>query len=166
MHAGLWEPYQIVSTPDEDINRWGKSTYDRFDSLRCTAEGAQAGVQFVTCHNLTSESPPAPESIPAWAHIAHNFTNHSQQSERDSGDDQGNGAQKRLLHYGPRLSLTQEFGTYIVDQTYYLPYLAAQVHALGVQQYAQKVESFENLARCGYQCVFNCAGALKLVLGQ
>ena len=129
-------------------------------------EGAQAGVQFVTCHTLSSETPDTPEDIPAWSHIAHNFTSHDLHSGNTSGTGvqqhvNGNGVaseHKNLLNYGPKLSLTQEFGTYIVDQTYYLPFLARQVHALGVQLYSQKVESFDELAEHGYKCVFNCAG--------
>lgn len=169
-----------MGTPDEDINRWGQITYDRFDSLRCTAEGAQAGVQFVTCHNVTTDVPSLPEIIPAWAHIAHNFINHSlpSHSAADTGTEKsidekvnGNGcqsngvsgAQTSLLNYGDKLTLTQEFGTYIVDQTYYLPFLAAQVNALGVQQYKEKVQSFDDLARFGYKCVFNCAGAATIL---
>lgn len=166
-----------MGTPDEDINRWGQSTYDRFDTLRCSAEGARAGVQFVTCHTLTSESPASPENIPAWAHIAHNFTDHSHcltaageggselQGQREGPSGKGHqkngvyGMKTSLLTYSDGVSLTQEFGTYIVDQTYYLPYLAAQVDELGVQQYQQTVGSFDELARSGYKCVFNCAGA-------
>jgi hypothetical protein len=155
-----------VGTSDEDINRWGQRTWNRFSSLASTAEGARAGVQFITCHNLTSEVSDVPASIPAWAHIAHNFTVHSPASSGNEAREEqtvhkswaGSDTHVTLLSYGEKLSLTQEFGTYIVDQTYYLPFLAAQVSAFGVQQYKHKVESFHELADSGYKVVFNCTG--------
>ena len=31
--GGLWEPYAIAGTPDEDVNKWGKYAFDHFLEL-------------------------------------------------------------------------------------------------------------------------------------
>jgi hypothetical protein len=148
---GLWEPYQIEGTTDEAVNRWGAATFRHFETLSRCKDGAAAGVQFVTCHALTTE-PSKAVATPAWATVAHNYTSHLPVRMPPPS----------LVSYGESLALRSEFGTWVADQSYYLPFLAAQVRAAGVRRHSHRVQSFHELARAGYKFVFNCAGALPL----
>ena len=51
------------------------------------------------------------------------------------------------------------FGTYVVDQSYYMRFLTKQLELLGVVFKKQILESIEDVNNFGnFDCVVNCSG--------
>eukprot|EP00892_Ulva_mutabilis_P009471 jgi/Ulvmu1/6897/UM031_0103.1 len=150
--GGLWEPYQIEGSADEDINRWGGATYSHFQELLLSPDCNKSGVQFLACHQIFTQAfldaHGGAVAAPSWAPIVHNYVVHA------PGD--------ALQLYGSHGEIAQmhEFGTYVVDQPRYLHFLKARLEEdhEGVTLKHARAQSFEEVAELGYQCVFNCTG--------
>ena len=52
--AGLWEPYQIAGTPDEDVNRWGKIAFDHFLELHHGEDCGKVVTKIYRCYFYSS----------------------------------------------------------------------------------------------------------------
>jgi glycine/D-amino acid oxidase-like deaminating enzyme len=51
------------------------------------------------------------------------------------------------------------FGTFVVEQKYYMKYLSDRLASKGVLFVQERVESIEHLSRTGrFDCVVNCTG--------
>ena len=151
-HAGLWEPYQIEGSSDDDINRWGEATYAHFQSLFLSPLCGPAGVQFLSCHQIYTrgflDAHGGSVGAPSWAPIVHNYTMHA------PGD-----ALRMYASHG-EIAQMHEFGTHVVDQPRYLRFLQARLQDewAGVEFVAARVASFGDVAERGYKCIFNCTG--------
>jgi D-amino-acid oxidase len=148
--GGLWEPYQIAGTSDLKINQWGKHSFEHFSQLYQSKDAAAAGVQLVTCYQLLESNEKF--SLPGWKDIVLNF------SELSTDEI-------RKLNLPARFTKGFTFGTYVVDQKYYLRYLTDKLESSGVTFVRRKLSSLEELrsdatgpSGTGYDLVINCAG--------
>jgi glycine/D-amino acid oxidase-like deaminating enzyme len=141
--GGLWEPYQILGTPDDKINEWGKDAFDHFLELYNSPYGAEAGIQLLTAYNLLEENQEL--IIPSWKDIVFNF-------QVLTNDD----LQKMSLP--KRFVKGFTFGTLVIDQKYYMRYMTKELHKMGVKFIQQKVDKIEELFDKKYDAIINCTG--------
>jgi len=141
--GGLWEPYQILGTPDDKINQWGKDAFDHFLELYNSPYGSEAGVQLLTAYNLLEEDQEL--IIPSWKDIVFNF-------QVLSNDD----LQKMSLP--KRFVKGFTFGTLVIDQKYYMRYMTNELHKMGIKFIQQKVDRIEELYNSNYDVIINCTG--------
>jgi len=67
--AGLWGPYKLSETSEEDVNRWAGATYRHLTDLLHTADAVPAGVAQVPVHWLHTElHGPQP-----WMHLVDHY---------------------------------------------------------------------------------------------
>ncbi|KAF5826941.1 hypothetical protein DUNSADRAFT_1707 [Dunaliella salina] len=67
--AGLWGPYKLSDTPEDQIMRWSAETHRHLQELYHSPEAAPAGVSICQCHWLHD----APTPPPFWAPIVHQW---------------------------------------------------------------------------------------------
>jgi D-amino-acid oxidase len=145
--GGLWEPYQIAGTPEDRVNQWGKVAFDHYLALLRGPDAARAGVQLLTAYQLyTAGEDPTP---PSWKDIVFNF--------RSLGPSD-------LAHLGFPSQFTHgyTFGTLVIDQSYYMPYLTSLLKSKWNVTFRQeKVDSLERFLvteGTAYNVVVNCTG--------
>ena len=144
--GGLWEPYQILGTPDSKVNAWGRLAFDHFLQLLHSTEAGKAGVQLLTAYNL-QEAHDAPVD-PSWKDIVFNFR------RLGSGE-------LRQMGLPPRFTHGFTFATLVVEQRLYMAHLTARLEALGVVFVRQQIDNLDAfLAQKGaeYDAVINCTG--------
>jgi D-amino-acid oxidase len=150
--GGLWEPYQIAGTPDEQINKWGKVAFEHFKSLSNGPDAAKSGVQLLTAYQALEIHQDA--TPPTWRDIVHNF-------KVLSVDD--------LTYLGLPSKYVSgfTFGTYVIEQKYYMHYLTERLTALGAQFEQRLVENLNELSDRDCDCIVNCTGlGAKDLLGD
>jgi len=141
--GGLWEPYQILGTPDNKINEWGKNAFDHFLELYNSPFGAEAGIQLLTAYNLLEENQEC--IIPSWKDIVFNF------KILNSNDIQKMSLPKRFVK-----GFT--FGTLVIDQKYYMRYMTNELYKMGIKFEQKKVNNLEELYNKNYDAIINCTG--------
>jgi glycine/D-amino acid oxidase-like deaminating enzyme len=145
--GGLWEPYQIAGTPDALVNAWGEYAFDHFKELYYSKDAAVAGVQLLNAYQLIEADSDLPE--PSWKDIVFNFTHLSQ------ADVQKMGLPANFVR-------GFKFGTFVVDQKYYMKYLTRCLEERGVVFEQRKLSSLQELTVTGdahaYDCIVNCTG--------
>jgi len=52
--GGLWEPHQVSNTPQDQILKWSKYTYELYKDLYTSVHASDAGIQQLYVHNLFS----------------------------------------------------------------------------------------------------------------
>mmetsp|Transcript_19010 Transcript_19010/g.53224 ORF Transcript_19010/g.53224 Transcript_19010/m.53224 type:complete len:176 (-) Transcript_19010:192-719(-) len=67
--AGLWGPYKLSDTPEDQIMRWSAETHRHLQELYHSPEAAPAGISTCQCHWLHD----APTPPPFWAPIVHQW---------------------------------------------------------------------------------------------
>lgn len=149
--GGLWEPYQILGTPDDKINEWGKDAFEYFLNLYNSPDGAQAGVQLLTAYNILEENQEL--IIPSWKDIVFNF-------QVLTADD----LQKMSLP--KRFVKGFTFGTLVIDQKYYMRYMTNELHKMGIKFIQQKVNNLDELYNKKYNVIINCTGLGSYTLLQ
>lgn len=65
--GGLWEPYQVGSTPEDKITRWGGIAYSYFMDLFMSPDAGRAGVNLMPAYALCEEHESAEH--PSWASV-------------------------------------------------------------------------------------------------
>lgn len=146
--GGLWEPYQILGTPDEKVNAWGRLSFDHFLHLLHSSEAGKAGVQLLTAYNL-QEAHEA-EVDPSWKDIVFNF-------RRLGSGELGQ------MGLPPRFTHGFTFATLVVEQRLYMAHLTARLEALGdkvvfVRQRIDSLDAFLEQRGAEYDAVINCTG--------
>eukprot|EP01038_Epipyxis_sp_PR26KG_P007915 gene7915-10743_t len=145
--GGLWEPYQIAGTSEEKINEWGAYSFQHFAHELRKRECSQSGVQLLTCYQLFEESQEL--KVPFWKNIVYNF-----QILTD--------LELKSMGLYPKYNKGYSFGTYVVEQKYYLQYLTNKLKLLGVEFEQRKVndlnEFLTNDSTKSVACVINCTG--------
>jgi glycine/D-amino acid oxidase-like deaminating enzyme len=99
--AGLWEPYQIVGTPDDLINSWGEHAFLHFRDLYFSADAGATGVQQFNVFQLFTAGEDA--TPPSWKDIVYNYTQLPE-------------AELRKMGFPARFVAGSSFGTYVVEQ--------------------------------------------------
>mmetsp|Transcript_25599 Transcript_25599/g.42717 ORF Transcript_25599/g.42717 Transcript_25599/m.42717 type:complete len:219 (+) Transcript_25599:82-738(+) len=144
--GGLWEPYQIAGTPDSLINTWGKYSFDHFKDLYHSPDCVKAGVQLLSAYHLIESGQDAPEH--SWKDIVFNFTELNQ-------------ADLKKMGLPDRFVGGCKFGTFVVDQKYYMKYLTGRLESFGVhfeQRRLSSMKEFLDDPRSNYDCIVNCTG--------
>jgi D-amino-acid oxidase len=145
--GGLWEPYAILGTPDEDLNRWGKEAFNHFRDEHVKTTCLQSGVQLLTCYTLLEEH--QDDTPPSWSDIVYNF---SKLSKHDL----------EKMKIPSKYTKGYTFGTYVIDQKYYLQYIMKKLQGFGVRFVQRKINNLSEIINdksCGgYDCVINCCG--------
>jgi glycine/D-amino acid oxidase-like deaminating enzyme len=146
--GGLWMPYEVDGNADE-ISEWAKYSFEHFSQLYNSKDAAKAGVQLLTDYELFEAD--STYEIPKWKDVVLNF------SELSAED-------LKKLGLPARFVKGYSFGTYVVDQKYYLKFLTDNLQAAGVEFIQRKLGSIEELravpgkVESGFDYVVNCAG--------
>lgn len=142
--GGLWEPYQIAGTPEERVNQWGKISFKHFQDLYYSDYAAEAGVQLLTAYQLLEAHQDG--SDPSWKDIVYNY------KHLDAAD-------LRAMNVPDKYVKGMTFGTFVVEQKYYMQYLMRILKDRGVSFQQQTVSNVEDLAKSGeYDLIINCTG--------
>lgn len=102
----------------------------------------KAGVQLMTAYNLFEEH--QDDTPPSWSDIVFNFQRLTQEDIRKMG-------------LPSRFVKGYTFGTYVVDQKYYLQYITKLLEEAGVKFVQRKVTNISDVTS-DYECVINCCG--------
>jgi hypothetical protein len=104
------------------------------------------------CFQLYTRGSPQ-DSLPAWRTLVDDF-------RVLEGSDVGRYGFIHVPDEAEGWDRAYAFGTYVADQTYYLPWLAELLEGSGRVEFVQRrLESLEELASEGFTLTFNCAGA-------
>lgn len=141
--GGLWEPYQIAGTPDRLVNQWGEFSFQHYRQLYTSPDAAEAGVQLMT--NYVFQEDRSSFELPSWKDIAMECREIEQ---RDLPK----------FNLPAKYTCGYSFGTFVVDQKYYMAYLTRKLMALGVRFVQKKVLSLEMFENGLYDGVVNCTG--------
>jgi len=152
--GGLWEPYQIAGTPEEQVNEWGRVSFQHFLSLLHGPEAGRAGVQLLTAYSLFEQG--MDTSVPSWKDIVFNYT------ELDAA----NVAQMGLP---PRFVAAHSFGTLVIEQKYYMQYLMNELSSASasgggrvkvsyVHKRIDSLQDFVDQHHLQYDAIVNCTG--------
>ena len=145
--GGLWEPYQILGTPDDKVNSWGRISFDHFLQLLHSPDAAAAGVQLLTAYNLLQEHDRPQE--PSWRDIVFNF------KHLTARDISQMGLPAKFTH-------GFSFATLVIEQKYYRAYLTAKLEGLGATFLRQRVENLDAFIAGpqgrAFDVVINCTG--------
>jgi hypothetical protein len=148
--GGLWMPYAIEGDA-KLIDEWGRYSFEHFSQLYRSKDAAKAGVQLLTCYELFEAKANKTYEVPSWKNVVYNFY-------------EMNAEDLRKLGLPTRFVRGFTFGSFIVDQKYYINYLTDNLQAAGVEFIQKKLGSIEELraipgkADSGYDFVINCAG--------
>jgi len=141
-------PYQIVGTPEDVVNRWGRTSFEHLARLHHSADAGPSGVQLVTKFGLYSSEVP---ERPSWQDIVYRFQDITA---------------AQLASMGSLKAFQGGFAceTFVADPTVYLPWLHGRIDALGgVKRVTGKVASLTELPE-GYAAIFNCTGASLFIV--
>ena len=131
--GGVWEPYQLGSTPQADVNRWAKCSYDHFVRMSRGPDAAVSGCQLVT--GYTFDRVPITEP-PPWMHLAMSFRMLTSDEVRD-------------WQLPPEYVSGYSHLTTVADQKYYLPYMEKQLREAGVGFVSRRLDSLDELVGGG-----------------
>jgi len=143
--GGLWEPYQIVGTPDDLINKWGEYSFQHFMKLHMSPYASQAGIQLMQAYSLFTAEESTTLELPSWKSIALDF--------KVLGNKE-----LRQMMLPDRFATAFSFTTLVVTQKYYMNFLTKTLESRGVRFEQRKVESLVDLYESGYDAIINCAG--------
>lgn len=132
-----------IGTPDEHINRWGKFAFEHFKKEFNGPNAAAAGIQLMTDYILLEEH--QDDTIPAWKDIVYDF------KVLDSSDIEKMGLPAKYVK-------GFSFGTFVIEQKYYMNFLTNILLKKGVVFEQRKVKSLDEFNDSSYDCVVNCAG--------
>ena len=139
--GGLWEPYQIAGTPEEDVNRWGKIAFDHFLDIHHSKDCGLAGVQLMNFYQLFKEG--EFNQTPSWHDIVLNF-------------QQLSSIELRKMKLPECYTSAYSFSTIVIEQKYYMSWMMKKLDALGVTFEQRKVAALEEIV--GYDVIINCTG--------
>jgi D-amino-acid oxidase len=146
--GGLWEPYQIAGTAEEQVNLWGKLAFDHFLSLLHGPDAGASGTQLLTAYQLFTAD--QEYTIPSWKDIVFSFSELSQEDLRAMG-------------LPSRFVKGFTFGTLVIEQKYYLKFLTDKLTDAGVSFVQRKIEDIQELIDGSnpvgsFDAIINCTG--------
>lgn len=145
--GGLWKPYQILGTPDELVDRWGKVAFEHFLKLYYSPHAAEAGIQLMPSFSLLTQEEWDEFTLPSWKDIVFNF---QVLTLKD--------AQKMVPNLPERFVAGYTFTTLVIDQKYYMQYLMKQLRQHGVKFEQHKLTSISELDNRPFDAIINCTG--------
>lgn len=108
-----------------------------------SADAAEAGVQLLDSYQLLESHEPG--DAPAWQDIVFNFT------KLRASDIQKMGLPSKYTK-------GFKFGTFVIDQKYYMRYLTRRLTELGVKFEQKRLKGLDEVISRGFDCVVNCSG--------
>ena len=133
----------MIGTSDEMVNGWGEHAFEHFKKVYHSKEAAEAGVQLVNAYQLFEAKDDY--SIPAWKDIVFNF---QELSDSDL----------RKMDIPSKYVRGFKFGTFVIDQKYYMRYLTRRLTELGVKFEQKRLEGLEEVLARDFDCIVNCTG--------
>lgn len=103
----------------------------------------EAGVQLLNTYQLLEAKDEARD--PSWKDIVFNFTHLS------SGDINKMGLPSKYVK-------GYKFGTFVIEQKYYMRYLTRKLNENGVHFIQRRVNNLEEVTSQGFDLVVNCSG--------
>lgn len=143
--GGLWEPYQILGTPDELVNKWGEIAFKHFMELHVSPHAAEAGIQLMQAYSLYTAEESMTLEPPSWKDIALDFK-------------QLGNKELRQMMLPERFVTAFSFSTLVVTQKYYMSFLMKTLESRGVRFEQKKLQSLRDLNGRGFDAIINCAG--------
>ena len=145
--AGLWEPYQILGTPEDLVNQWGLHSFEYFLKLYYSDQASELGIRLLPAYKLMTEEESLISELPSWRHIVFNF------SVLNKSDLQ-------RMNLPDRFVKGYSYTTLTIDQKYYLNYMIKLLqHHPNVTIIQKKIYSIaDDLDHTLYSAVFNCTG--------
>jgi hypothetical protein len=136
--GGLWEPYQIAGTPEEEVNRLGKISFDHFLELYHGEDCGAAGVQLMNFYQLFT----AQEEVvtPSFHDIVFNFQHLSDH-------------ELKKMNLPERFTRAYSFSTLVIEQKYYMNWITKRLEILGVKFIQKKVSSLDEMCDVEYDAV-------------
>jgi len=138
--AGIWGPYLLGSTPENDIYKWSKATHKLLENFWKSGEGGKMGISMIPCWRVSS-SDDYPE--PKWKDIVYGFRHLTVE-------------ELRTLRK-PSLKKGYGFTTFVCEPVKLLPYFRSQFEQAGGRVVKQRVTNLESLRR-DFDIVVNCSG--------
>jgi D-amino-acid oxidase len=148
--GGLWEPYLVDEKSANIVNAWGKYAFEQFQELHHSQNAAKAGVQLIHAYHFYEND----IDIPYWSSSVFNFQRLSQM-EIDKMKMPG------------RFTSAFSFGTFVVDQKYYMQYLMAQLRRNEVEIIQKSIANLQDfINESDYDVIINCVGLASSHLAQ
>lgn len=132
-----------IGTADEQINKWGSDAFQHFSEVYHSADAAEAGVQMLDSYQILEQHESG--ETPAWKDIVFNFTKLTSNDIKKMG-------------LPSKFTKGFKFGTFVIDQKYYMRYLTRRLTELGVKFEQKRLKGLEEVLSRGFDCVVNCSG--------
>jgi hypothetical protein len=126
----------------EDINRWGRYSFEYFRDEFRKPTAYESGVQFVSTYQLLEEHEDS--TPPSWADIVYNFAPLNPEDIKKMGLPE-------------KFTKGYSFATYVVDQRYYLQFMMKQLKSQGVMFVQRKIQDLRELGDQA-DIIINCSG--------
>lgn len=97
----------------------------------------------LNCYQIYEEG--QHHSVPSWSSIVFNFTALDNTSLRNMG-------------LPSKYTSGYTFGTFVVDQKYYMKYITDRLVSSGVVFEQKRLSGFDELSSSGFDCIVNCSG--------
>jgi glycine/D-amino acid oxidase-like deaminating enzyme len=148
LSGGLWEPYEIKETPIEKVNDWAQYSFNYFTTLYKSKNASIAGIKLIEAYYLYEDHEDS--TPPNWKDIVFNFQFHNRK-------------QLDKLKTNKKYVSGWSFGTYAIDQSYYMKYITSELKKNGVTFKQKKILSLidllkENDDNINYDIIINCTG--------
>ena len=142
-HFILTPIFEFSGTSDDMVNGWGGHAFEHYKEVYHSPEAVEAGVQLVNSYQIF-EAHENPE-LPSWKDIVFNFEELSDADLRKMG---------LPIKYVKGF----KFGTFVIDQKYYMKYLTRRLTELGVKFEQRRLEGLQEVIDRGFDCIVNCSG--------
>ncbi|XP_012277457.1 D-aspartate oxidase [Orussus abietinus] len=143
--AGLWGPYILKDTSEEDILRWSGRTHEWLQTFWTSKFASEAGVCLIPVTRLTSSVKKYPE--PKWASNVYGIQELTSEQLRELNEE-----------HKARYTGGWQFLTFTCEPAKMLPWLLKKFKSLGGKVVKRKVEHLDELFLEGYRIVINCSG--------
>lgn len=143
--GGLWEPYQIIGTPNDLINKWGETSFQYFMKLYYSVHASEAGIQLMQAYSLYTAEECINLKLPSWKDIALDFKVLGNQ-------------ELRQMMLPERFVKAFSFTTLVITQKYYMNFITKILESRGVKFEQRKLNCLSELNQFKYDAIINCAG--------
>ncbi|XP_066590478.1 D-aspartate oxidase [Prorops nasuta] len=143
--AGLWTPYLISGTPEQNIYRWSKKTHDWFEQFWKSGLALESGIQLIPFCRVSDD--PDKFRNKDFTKIVY--------GARELTIPELN---KLNLQHKTSYQSGWSFITYTCEPVLLLPWLTKKLLKMKCLFVERKINSLEELANEGFQLIINCTG--------
>lgn len=146
--AGLWWPFLLSDTPEEDIYKYAKGTWKYLETLWNSPNGGKLGVSLIPCIKTSDKE----EAIPSVSDFVYGFQTLS--------------TNELAAYKKPEWKQGFRFITYTCEGSKLMPHLLQQFLANKGVVVAKHLESLDEIAS-DYDVIINCTGlGAKQLIGD